>query len=834
MKEKTILPQLTRRDFIKTTAVLSGAVGVGLGIDGRVLNALAESATPATLGEEKITYNQCPGDGCHQRCILACHTRDGRMFKTVAYDYPEEPRQRHSCLKALTNHRWVYAPDRLKYPMKRVGERGSGQWERISWDEALDTIANKIRDTKENYGIEHLYFKFGGSSGVGNLGCGGVSGRLFNLVGSGGGVPRGYTTDGGPPAAKLRVFGDSRIGGNSLGFINSKLVVEWGGNVVESAKRVTKHILEARETGTRLITVGVIFDPTAAMSDQFIGVRLATDGALAMSMINTIVEEGLYDADYVKKYTCGPLLVRSDNKMFLRESDIVTGGSEENYIVWDTVTNAPVVMPPKTHQVADVDPALLGTYSPEGIECKTAFQLLANKAAEYPLDVASEITGTPQDTIRDFAIEYATTKPACIDINAGMVRHLHGNLGCRAVCTLAALTGNVGVRGGGPGGHGGMGSVSLNTRGVSAPPKDVNVGNQKVPGARCEMDSWIDMREGRYPIPKVVIWGFKNSMQAYGNYKNYVNILQHSELIVSIDVFPAMTTEYADIILPDASLFERTDLLSQINLVVYAERAIEPLWECRPNYEIFAELGNRLGLGEYFTKTPDEWVEIMLDSGHPSVAGITLKRLRSEGPIRANIPNIPSFRLPVTYEDKIFPTASGRIEFYSEILIPYGEELPFHKENLESPRTSPLAAQYPLSFMTKRKRYFSQTAYSNIDWIGEVAGTEAVLDINPVDAEARGIADRDVVRVFNDRGYCKVKARLQQGVPPGLVNIDHGWKLEHHIEGHYNHLLFGIDDPETINPVLVLPDVMANNQAAQHTLIYDCLVEVEKAEVNNG
>jgi len=819
--------ELTRREFIKTAAVLSAAAGAGLGSGEKVLHALTASAAPVAQGEEKITYTVCPGAGCHVRCIVKSTTKDGRLVKVEAYDHPEEPRQKHACAKGLSCPRFVYAPDRIKYPMKRVGERGEGKWERISWDEALDTIADKIREVKETHGIEYLYMKFGGSSSAGNFAAKDTARRFIDLVGSGGGTPAGYTTDGGPPAAKLRVFGDSGTGTDSLGFVNTKLLIEWGGNVAESSMRAMKHILEAKESGTKFIVVGVIFDPTAAMADQFIGVRMGTDGALALSMINTIVEKGLHDADYIQKYTVGPFLVRSDNKLFLRESDIVAGGSEENYVVWDTVSNAPIAMPPEAHQLPDVDPAPLGSYSPEGIECKTAFQLLVDRAAEYPLDVASEITGVPPETIRDFAIEYATTKPACIDINAGMVRHYHGNLGCRAVCTLAALTGNVGVRGGGPGGEAGVGGITLNTKALTSPPDAV--GQQDVPGARCEMDFWIAMREGRYPTPKVYLGGYKNLMQAYGNYKNYANILQHTDLITQIDLFLTMTTQYADIVLPDATVFERYDLDAKQNCVVYTEPAVEPLWESKPNYEIFTELAKRLGLGEYFTKTPDEWFEVELDSGHPSVEGITLERLKKEGPIRANLPLIPASQLPVQFADKIFPTASGRIEFYSELLIPYGEELPLHKENLESPRTSPKAAKYPLSLMTKRKRYFTQTSFSNVDWIRELAGGEPFLDINLVDAEALGIADRDVVRVFNDRGECKAKARIHQGVPPGLVNIDHGWWPEHFIEGHYNYLLWGIDDAETLNPVLLLPDVQKDRSAAQHTLIYDVLVQIEKA-----
>ena len=286
-----------------------------------------------------------------------------------------------------------------------------------------------------------------------------------------------------------------------------------------------------------------------------------------------------------------------------------------------------------------------------------------------------------------------------------------------------------------------------------------------------------------------------------------------------------MTTSYADIVLPDATVYERADLMAEpANLYLYLTEPVAPLWEARPSYDIFADLARRVGLGEHFTKTPDEWMQVMLQSADPSVQGITLERLKREKVVRANTPD----EIEVSYADKRFRTPSGRIEFYQEQLIPLGEELPLHKESLESPRSSSLSQRYPLSLMTKRKRHFMQTNLSNVAWIREIV-PEPTLDINPVDAADRGVKEGDVVRVFNDRGECKVKARLTQEVPPGLVNIDHGWWPQHFIEGHYNYLTHAIDDPKTINPALVTPWIVDDFAAASHTMIYDVLVEVAKA-----
>jgi anaerobic selenocysteine-containing dehydrogenase len=819
--------KLTRRDFLKDTAVLSAVGALGVPESGKVLHALVEATAPPQQPASRVTYAICPGGGCHQSCPLKVSIQDERVVKVEPADfYKEEPRMANACLKAYASIPWIYNPDRIKYPMKRVGERGSGEWERITWDEALDTIASNLKAVKEKYGSQTVMVKFGGSSTVGNLGGRLISGRFANLWGGGGGSPPGYTTDGGVPAGNLLVFGPgaSQIGTDSLDFINSKLLIQWGGNTAESAFREMRHVVEARDSGTKFVVVGVIFDPTAAKADQFIGVRLASDAALALSMMNTIIAEDLYDAEYVKNCTVGPLLVRTDNKQFLRESEVVAGGSEENYMVWDTLSNAAVPVPPGTQAIADVDPALLGSYTVEGAACQPAFQLLVDRAAEYPADKAAEITNVPAETIVDFAREYATTKPACIFMPAGLVRHYHGNIGARAVCTLAAITGNVGVRGGGPGGGEVIGRVRLNTGPISSP--EGAPGVERVPDARCEMEVWIAVREGKYPV-KAFLGGYRNFMQAYGNARNYKEIFSKLDFIAQIGLFLDMTTSYADVVLPDATVYERADLMTDpYGQYVYLTQPIEPLYESKPNYEIYAEIAKRVGLGEHFTKTPEEWMEVMLQSDNPAMQEITLERLKREGAVAPNVP----FKMEVSYADKKFRTASGRIEFYNEMLIPFGEELPVHKENLESPRTSPLAAKYPLSYMTKRKRHFMQTNFSNVDWVRKIE-PEPMLDINPVDAAQRGITGGDVVRVYNDRGECYVKARLTQAMPPGLVNIDHGWWPEHFIQGHYNYLTWPIDDPRTVNPVLVLPIIQKDFAAANHTLIYDVLVEVEKVKV---
>jgi len=216
-------------------------------------------------------------------------------------------------------------------------------------------------------------------------------------------------------------------------------------------------------------------------------------------------------------------------------------------------------------------------------------------------------------------------------------------------------------------------------------------------------------------------------------------------------------------------------------------------------------------------------MKVLLDTDHPSLAGITLERLEKEKIVRLNMPPTPTVAFPT----KEFPTPSGKVEFYQERLIEFGEELPVYKERLESPGTSALAKNYPLTLLTVKDRTFTHTIMANVGWLREI-NPEPVLDINPVDAQRRGIEDNDMVLVFNDRGRVKLKARLNEAVPPETVNIDHGWWPEQFAEGHYADLDRRVDDLSIVIPSLDIEPVISDPFATTHLIPWDCLVEVKK------
>ena len=243
----------------------------------------------------KVFYNTCTAAGCHQLCVLKVWVEDGEIRKLESADYPGDPSARSICLKGLSNGRVVYHPDRLKHPLKRVGDRGEGKWQRITWDEAFDAIASKLLEVKEKYGPESVKVIAASSSHVGMLMGRLMAARFANVWGAGGVFePKSHwLADMRIPAASLLTLGDSGQSHRLQDLLHSKMVILWGGNPAETYFPEMRFILDARDRGAKIVVIGPLFDATAAKADQWVPIRPATDAALAMAMIHVIIEESL-------------------------------------------------------------------------------------------------------------------------------------------------------------------------------------------------------------------------------------------------------------------------------------------------------------------------------------------------------------------------------------------------------------------------------------------------------------------------------------------------------------------------------------------------------------
>ncbi|MFH1006628.1 MAG: molybdopterin-dependent oxidoreductase, partial [Candidatus Latescibacterota bacterium] len=323
---------------------------------------------------------------------MKVHVQDG-LITRIETDDGEEPQLR-CCLRCRAYRQRVYAPDRIQYPLSRVGPRGKGEFKRISWDEALDRVAGEIRRIKETYGPSSILLKTGGGDLSFVNGGGRIIERLLNMLG-------GHTGTWGSNSweaanfASVVTYGTITTANTRDDLLNSRLIIMWGWNPTETIQSTNTsfYLAQAKEKGCRIVSVDPRYtDTTAVFADEWIPIRPSTDAAVLIAMACVMVKEGLHDQAFLDRHTIG----------FEKYKDYLLG-------VEDNVVKTP--------------------------------------------EWAEEITGMPAATIARLAREYATTKPAALIAGIAPGRTAMGEQYHRSALTLAAMTGNVGIHGGECGGR---------------------------------------------------------------------------------------------------------------------------------------------------------------------------------------------------------------------------------------------------------------------------------------------------------------------------------------------------------------------------------------------
>ena len=743
--------------------------------------------------DTKLVRTVCPAHCGIDACGILAHVRDDRVVKVEPADFPN-PRYRRICLRGLSSLEVTYHKDRLKYPMKRAGERGEGKFERISWDEALDTIAARFKEIAAKYGWPAIGWTLGGP-GAGTTKFGAYL-RLASLTQSTRVSAWGYG-DSGLPCGSRVLFGTHIPYGMLYGSLFTEspppdVLVVWGSTPAEAQPlNVMRPIMDAKQAGALLAVIDPRFTVTASKADVYLGVKPGTDTALALAMLNVIFQKDLQTDAYLLRHTNGPYLVRLDSGKFLRGKDI--GAQQKNeYVVWDGVSNSP-----KTRNTPDSIPNLTGAYTVEGIECKTALQLLMDLAGEYPPERASEITGVSPKIISKLAERIGKANKTTFVTNMGFTRTYHGDISFRAMGTLASVTGNVMATF--KGGH--LPAV-LNWKPF------LHARPDKPSYSRLGILQLYDAVISGKPFPVKAVWfsfiNFMNQCANSGKIKN--EMFPNLDFIVAAELFMTPTARYADILLPVTSYLEFTDFIPFPHpYVQLQQKVIEPLHEARSDVDIAAGLAERLGFADYFQGGENAFVDLILDSKDASLEGIT-REILAQGPMPLN--SLPEMEQAI---DIPFSTPSGKIELYSENLYEDGQALPVYLKPLEAP-VYDKEKKYPLAFVQGHSRFRTHSMFANVDSLLAM-NPEPVVEINPKDAAARNISDNDRVTVFNDRSRTTLKARVTEGVGPGVINITQGWWIDQFEEGSVNHLTH-----DEINPVqekIYEPNMHMNDVAVE-------------------
>lgn len=809
-------PKMSRRSFVKASAVTTVAAGaIAANPMGTAMKMLAADDS-ASSKKEEIFSGVCRGN-CAGGCFLNVHVRDGKVVRTSVRDLPN-PEYNRICVKGLTHTHRIYHKDRLKYPMKRVGKRGEGKWERISWDEAITTITDKWKEYEREYGKESFAVCAGsGSYGLlSGQGTGNPTGRLINVTGC---TQVGIAVDAAQGYAGVAAVGAGfNFTFNEIADLkNAKTIFIWGANPVISQQQSFHFFLEAKEMGAKIVVIDPTFNITASKADIFVPVRPGTDGALALAMMNIVVRENWIDESFLKKSTVAPFLVKESDGKYLRLSDLgqATEGEDDQIVVRGQDGNVGL-----STEIAD--PVIEGSFTINGIKVTTAYSLLLDRLAEYPPEKAAEICNIPVEQIEEITKLYATNKPSSIYQYFGVDHYVNGHYGIFDIYALAMLTGNIGK----PGAACGMGETIGGAIGNAAGtlyPEGATGPSITLPVT----DVGQVVNENKYGTKEMTLKGiFFTHVNQLGNSaerKYTLDWFNKMDFIAVADMNMNETARYADILLPAAHWFEVEDTFCDFGTqphMLYQEKAIEPLYECKSDFEITKMIAEKLGYGKQFSMNEEEYLNLYLDSDTLRALGITLDRLREEKAIKC----MPGDNY-IFASGGVFPTPTGRAQFYNENPAPSGydmryyhkefdiskERLPYWEPPHEAWHENPLFEKYPFRIISDHVRFRTHTQWWDVPVLLEL-DPEPTVKINPADAKKYGIKTGDKVKIYNDRGYVVMKANLNAGTQPGVLTAPKGWEKQQFIDGHFGDL-----SSRYVHPIVA------------NSAFFDLLVAIEKA-----
>ncbi|MBV9354269.1 MAG: molybdopterin-dependent oxidoreductase [Chloroflexi bacterium] len=732
---------------------------------------------------------------CISRCGSVARLENGR-FVALEPD-PSHPTGQALCAKGRAAPELVYHPDRLLYPLKRTHPKGAADpgWQRIEWDEALDLIAGKLRQIAAESGPHSVVFSMASQStsalvdsniwilrlmhafGSPNL-CGSME-----LCGWGRAYATGFTfgTGMGLPGTPMPDLD------------NAGCILFWGYNPSLSRLSHATATVQALKRGARLIVVDPRRVGLAARADVWLRVRPGTDAALALGIANVMIEHGWFDHGFVRDWTNGPLLVRTDTGRMLTEGDLSRDGNAWRLFAWDAVAGKLIGYDQSRRQYErdGAERALLGTFvvsTLQGeVKCRPAFEVCAEAARSHSLEAVKSITGIDGREVERAARLLWDARPVAFYAWSGVEQQTSSTQIFRAMSFLYALTGSYDVRGG---------NVlfpaipSNNVAGLelSSPPQRArSLGLAQRP-LGPSVGEWVTTDEvyraivdhDPYPVRGLVGFG-ANLLLAHADVRRGREALAKLDFYAHADLFMNPTAELADVVLPIASPFERHGLkigfeVSEAaqSLVQLRQPVAQPRGEARSDTEFVFNLACRLGLGEHFWNGDVDAAY----SHQLEPSGVTLEELR-QNPAGVRVPLETRYRKFAEIDSgspRGFATPSGLVELYSETLLEHGyPAVPEFCEPLVSPRSRPdLGRRYPLILTCAKNTQFCETQHRGLPSLRRKV-PDPEVELHPATAAARGIRVRDWVLVESPDGAMRARARFNDALDPDVVCGEHGW-----------------------------------------------------------
>ena len=713
-------------------------------------------------GKAEVVRTVC--DRCHGQCGVLVHVKDGKAVK-IEGDPNHPVNEGTMCAKGLAALQVVYHPDRILYPMKRVGERGEGKWQRISWDEALDTVAAKFKEVMAKYGPESITWSWGDAASHNTFASKQAWLTAMN-------APNHLHSDAHycaypPIIANRATFGEMITGEGTPDYVNSKCMMLWGGNPVMSHPTEARRIMIGKKNGAKLIVVDPRFSETVSKADLWLQVRPGTDDALALGMLNVIINEGLYDKEFVAKWCLGFEELKERVQQYPPERvAAITWVSEE-----EIITAA----------------RMYATNRPATIHTRMGVCMSTNNI----------------QTIRAISIMAA----------------ICGNLDIKG--------GNVFPRF--PKGYKSRSMIVYEDLYLPAEIQDKKIGAREFPlfssshnlagGNFSHPPSVIHAMVNGEPYPVKALWVCNDLLLCLEGTAETRQALMNLDFMVGSDFFMSPNLELCDVILPPSTYLEREEPacshLCSPNLISARQKVIEPVGECRNEKDVDLEIIRRMGL-----KLPTSW-QSAAEFNDYSVKGmgLTYEEFKKIGYISEPI----QYK---KYEEEGFKTPSGKVELYSSTFEKFGyDPLPYYAENPETPVSAPeLVPEYPLILITgSRHVAYFHGSNRQVPWLRELA-PEPRLTIHPETAAQLNIKEGDKVWIEGpkEEGRIRMRAELSEGIHPQVVHAPSHWWFPEDREPAHGYMESNIN--------LILSNDPPYDPISGATPLRGCLCKVYKVE----
>ncbi|NMG56002.1 molybdopterin-dependent oxidoreductase [Aromatoleum aromaticum] len=927
---------IDRRGFLKSAAALMGSLSMpNFVVQAATLQNGGLPAVPLYTSWKDVYRSQWTWDKVvrsthHLNCWFQAHcswdvyVKDDIVYREeqageyeqVNAELPDyNPR---GCQKGGCFSERMYDPSRITHPLRRVGPRGGGKWERVSWDEALADIADTYLDVTLEEGTDRTIWDLGPGIDLGVSMA--AQGRFSMLTQSIGLDMDGEIGD--SRRGTLETFGKIVFERSADDYFYSDLILFWGGNPVYTQIPQAHFFTEARYRGAKIISIAPDYNPSATKPDLWVPIKPGTDAALALAICHEIVAGGHVKEAFVKEQTDLPLLVRSDTLRFLKQADVEEGGHEDHHMLWDARTDSPHAAPFRSLALEGLDPMLdvvriVRLKDDRQVEVRSVFSLLRDRLADYTPEEASAMCGVTPKMIRRLAREIVSADKVSNIAQTSLCKYFHGNLAERSMALIFALTGNIGRRGAGfsgfplltpdggdkfaippslqeaaqtfgklepliqqrieagdthemvitdlgrmmfvPGNkllrlpvwtsgtlfwsvHGGVGELSKHA-------DEWGLGNKRPLGEYLDESlakQWQPLNPPPDRPPRIMISLCSNTLRrARGSEKLLEVLWPKLKKIVVMDWRINSTARHADYVLPVAPWYERTSLKWVTPLSPYltiTDQATKPLGESKSDWGIIVALSEAIqkrarARGIQSVQSP-QGLEVKLDTLYDDLTmngqfkegdddkvartiydlGGTHKKLswdeiKEKGFARfeklpeepSSIGNMCEFPendsiVPLTFHvrDKVpYPTSSRRIQFFVD--HPFYEELDELLPRFKAPPM--MGGNYPLMMTGGKTRWSIHSTWRDSRIMLRLeARPEPYMLVSMVDATQRGIVDGDWIRVWNDVGRFKCKAKVSSSLRPGQTLMYHAWE-------HYQ--FSGGGDMNSVSPTPLNPVELA-------------------------